>query len=204
MSTTALRKREGQLVAVLELPDLPWPELKDAKATHDRLVEDKAETQRNVDKLKKIGEDLIAPFADSLRSGAEYAPDSEVAKLNNEIVALGRRLIALDKAIDDNVAALIETVAVKRGDWLTELDRLSDKAGSEYVTAIDKAQAKHQRTVELKAGRKWVEEFPDQPYRLKTHSLTLGRGVGGSGVGGSEPRSYPYNEIFDSLRQGSQ
>jgi hypothetical protein len=200
MSTTALRKREGQLVAVLELPDLPWPELKDAKATHDRLVEDKADTQKKIDDLKRIGKDLIAPFADSLRSGAEYAPDSEVAKLNNEIVALGRRLLALDKAIDDNLAALVETVATKRGDWLTELDRMSDKAGSEYVAAIDKAQTKHQRTVELKAARKWVQEFPDQPYRVTTHSHMLGGGVGSS----TDPRRYPYNQIFDGLRQASQ
>jgi hypothetical protein len=55
--------------------------------------------------------------------------------LNNEIVTLGRRLLALDKAIDDNLAALIKTVAVKRGDWLTELDRMSEKASGEYVSA---------------------------------------------------------------------
>jgi hypothetical protein len=197
MSTTALRKREGQLVGVLALPDhLPWTELKEAKSIHDRLVSDKAETQQKIDQLRKIGKDLIAPFADSLRSGAEYAPDSEVSALNNEIVTLGRRLIALDKAIDDNLAALIETVATKRGEWLTELDRLREKAQSEYISAVGKAQQKHQKTLELKAGRKWVEEFPDQPYRLPTHSIMLGRGSGGS----SEPRRYPLGEVLDSLR----
>jgi hypothetical protein len=199
-TTTALRKREGRLVAVLELPDLPWPELKDAKATHDRLIEDKAETQTKLDQVKKIGTDLIAPFADSLRSGAEYAPDSEVGRLNDEIVTLSRRLLALDKAIDDNLTALTETVTAKRADWLSELDRLHEEAQSEYISAVGKAQQKHQKTLELKAGRKWVEEFPNTAYRLPKHSLMLGRGVGGS----SEPRKYTYEEIFDGLLHASQ
>jgi hypothetical protein len=199
MSPTALRKREGQLVAVLELPNLPWPELTDAKATHDRLLADKADTQKKVDDLKRIGADLIARFADSLRTGAEYTPDSEVAKLNNEIVTLSRRLLALDKAIDDNLAALLETVTAKRSDWLSELDRLHAKAQSEYISAVGKAQQKHQKTLELKGGRKWVEEFPKTAYRLPTHSIMLSRGSGGS----SEPRRYTYDEIFAGLLQVS-
>jgi hypothetical protein len=68
------------MVAVLQLPELPWPQLKAAKETHERLVSDKADTQRRIDELKAIADNLVTPFAEALRSGSEYDPGSQVTE----------------------------------------------------------------------------------------------------------------------------
>jgi uncharacterized protein YukE len=178
-----------------------WEELNEAAETYRRLVQERNVTARRLgglqgERVRAVEQErhALAAWLKSDRSTKE--PDSsKVAKIDKEIKAAERRLLAVEEAIDDAISDLIAVVDEHRDEWREDAERALAQERAQYAEAVEALAQAREKVSAAYALTSWVNGFPEfeQTFRVR------GAVVGSLKAENGEP--YWFAQVVDALRQ---
>ena len=185
------------------VPRTEWPELEKAKEDYGRLLQERKVTgsrvsalQRDREKTERADATALAKWLKEGKKGKE--PESkEVEKIDKEIAACERRLVALEEALDDAEADLIEVVDEHRSEWKPRAEKELESAYAVYAEVVE-ALARAHEAVSAKLGlRSWLRDFPEEAsYKPRGMLLPALRAPHGD--------PYMFDEVMAALRADVQ
>lgn len=186
----------------IQLPPTPWPELQKAKENYEKLRAERRATEKRlggcrVKRERAIQADRVA-LAKALKDGTKEPTEDAVAQIDKEILACNRRLGALEIALDNAEAELIETLDLHRDGWLEEVSEKVDEAYAKYSAAVEELAKGADAIAYAWSLFRWVRFFPDTETSFR---------VRGSWVAGLKtPNGDPYyqQDVIAALRADAQ
>lgn len=175
-----------------QLPATGIAEIEELKKQYEPLEAEEAEIKRRLREL----EDQTAMVRSAAGAGAlDYAaPDSEAAKLKDDVVAASRRLGEITLAKSDIRERLHALVEERREEWLSDdLATKRERELAKYAKAFEAFLEAMRRVDELAAVAAWVAEFPSQAFSARPLNLRL--------AAHRHTREPTYtSEVLDALR----
>jgi hypothetical protein len=186
----------------IEVPHTKWAELEEARGVYDSLLKErKVTTQRRgaliKDRDSAIERDRVA-LAKAIKDGGADPGDKHVEKIEKEIAACTRRLEALEIALDDAEAELIDVVDTNRDSWAEQVEETMGAAYEEYAKVVESLIEKRTAISRSWALARWVRFFPDGElsYRPRFSLVAALQAPHGD--------PYTFDQVLDALRTDAQ
>jgi hypothetical protein len=192
-------ERGGRLHVVL--PRTEWKELEGAAEEYARLLQEQKVTRSRLQMLRNEHEKAERKDASELarwikdgKKGREPEPKA-VEKIDKEIRACERRLVAIEEALDDAESDLIDVVDEHRNEWKASIEAELDAAYDEYAEAVEKLAQVHD-TLSAKLGlRSWLHFFPEDEISYVPRGMLLPT------LRAAHGDPYLFSQVVSALRE---
>jgi hypothetical protein len=184
----------------LVVPDaLTTDAITDVSDEYRRLVEMYGESTGRLTDLRQSKRDAESAdrraYASALSDGKDDPGTPRTDAATAAIADEERKVSALEVAVRDAYAAVVEAVNDERDALLARAERLLDAQRSQYRDALDSFEHAHRALAETTSLRLWLRRFPDgQPVKA------AGQLVNVPGTEGRNGSDKPVTFILDALR----
>lgn len=186
--------------AVGDDPETPAP-VREAVAEFAKLRASYRTEDRELESLRTRLEEAEAEDAqegaDAIRAGRKQLPASKADKLRPDLAGRERRVRALERAVTDSFASLVETIEQERAGWVATLEQTAQDRRAALVECIERVeQAEGALTASLSRAA-WLRGFPE---RAHSKPARIGK------VRLARPSGEPYSssELLEGLREHAE